>query len=103
MKLLIAVVWQAIVLYVAALVGFAVGISIPALRISHELSRTATTVRTYDFDWLIAVLLVYGLLMLVGAARRRVRGTAISATIALAIVVAAVLLFTQLGIKNAGV
>lgn len=100
MKLLIAVVWQSIVLYLAALVGFAVGISVPALRVSRELSRTATNIRTYDFDWVFGVLLMYALLLLMGAARKRLRVTVASATIALLLVVAVVALFTQLGIKN---
>lgn len=103
MKLLISVVWQSVVLYLAALVGFAIGISVPSLRVSHELSRTATNIRTYDFDWLFAVLFMYVLLLLIGAARKRLRGTVVSATIALLLVVAAVALFTQLGIKNTAV
>ena len=102
MKQLIAVVWQCVLLFVAALIGFAVGISVPALRVYRELSHTATNVRTYDFDWLIAVVLVYLMLLALGAARKRARGMALTATIALVIVIAGIALFTQLGIKNTG-
>lgn len=102
MKHVIAVVWQAVLLYLAALVGFAVGISVPALRVSRVVSQTATNVRTYDFDWLIAALLMYAVLLLIGAARRRVRGTAATASVALILVIGAIALFTQLGVKNTG-
>ena len=74
-----------------------------ALRVYREVSHTATNIRTYDFDWLIAVLLVYVLLLLIGALRKRLRSTALSATIAFILVVAGVLLFTQLGIKNTNI
>ena len=103
MRHAIAVVSQSVLLFLTAFVGFAVGISVPALRVSRVLSQTATNTRTYDFDWLIAVLLVYALLLMVGALRKRLRATALTATVALAIVVAALLLFTQLGIKDTGV
>jgi hypothetical protein len=100
MRQVIAVLWQSVLLFLAALVGFGLGISVPALRVYRVLSHTASNTRTYDFDWLIAVLLVYVLLLVIGAARKRLRGTVATATIALVIVLSAVILFTQLGIKN---
>ena len=100
MRQVIAVLWQSVLLFVAALVGFAIGISMPALRVSRELSHTATNIRTYDFDWLVAVLLVYVLLLVIGAARKRLRRTVVTATIALLIVTGGIVLFTQIGIKN---
>lgn len=103
MRQVIAVVWQSVFLYLAALLGFAIGISVPALRVSREVSHTATNIRTYDFDWLIAVLLAYAFLLLIAAARKRLRDTAITATIAMAVVVAGIALFTHLGIKNSGI
>ena len=102
MRQVFAVIWQSVLLFIAALVGFAVGMSVPSLRIYRELSHTETNIRTYDFDWLIAVLLVYVFLLLVGGLRKRLRGTAISATIALVVVVGIIILFTQLGVKNTG-
>ena len=102
MRQVIAVVWQSLVLFVAALVGFLVGISVPALRVYREVSHTATNVRTYDFDWLIAVFLMYLLLLAIGAATKRARSMAITATISLVIVIAGIALLTQLGIKNTG-
>ena len=103
MRQAFAVVWQSVLLLVAALAGFAVGISVPSLRVYRELSHTANNIRTYDFDWLIAVLLVYLLMLVIGAARKRLRSTATTATIALVIVVACIALFTQLGSKNTGI
>ena len=100
MRQVLAVLWQSVLLCVAACAGFIVGISVPALRVYRELSHTASNVRTYDFDWLIAVLLMYALLIVIGAARKRLRSTALTATIALVMVIAGVVLFTQLGIKN---
>lgn len=100
MKLLFSVVWQAVVLYLAAFAGFVAGMTMPALRVSRVLSQTANSVRTYDYDWLIALLLMYVLLLLVGVARRRVRTSWIGTTVALVITVSVVLLFTRLGIKE---
>ncbi len=100
MKQAFAVVWQGVILYLAALVGFATGVAAPGLRVSRELSRTTTNLRTYDFDWLIAIALMYVLLLVVGTARKRLPSTALTATIALVLVVATVAIFTQLGIKN---
>ncbi len=103
MKHLIAIVWQSILLSFAAFVGFLVGISVPSLRVYRVISHTLTNIRTYDFDWLIAVLLVYFLLLLTAVIRKRLRITAATATIALIIVVVGVVLFTQLGIKNTNI
>jgi hypothetical protein len=103
MKHLIAIIWQTILLSFAAFFGFIVGISVPALRVYRVISHTATNIRTYDFDWLIAVLLVYVLLLLIAEIRKRLRITAATATIALIIVVAGIVLFTQLGIKNTSI
>ena len=99
MKTTLSVFWKAAVLYAAALIGFAVGITVPALRVSRVMSRTAMYIRTYDFDWLIAVLLVWAILALTGLARRRSHETA-TATVALVLVIMIVTLFTQLGIKD---
>jgi uncharacterized membrane protein (DUF2068 family) len=71
--------------------------------VQHVLSQTATTIRTYDFNWMIAVLLVYGVLLLIGALRKRWRGTLLSATLALVVVAAVLLLFTQIGIKETSI
>jgi hypothetical protein len=103
MKQMIAIIWQCVLLGFAALAGFIVGISEPSLRVYRVVSHTAFNIRTYDFDWLIAVLLVYVVLLMIAAARKRLRSTAATATIALVIVVAGIALFTQLGIKNTGV
>lgn len=100
MKQLFSIIWQAVLLYLAALVGFVTGVAKPALRVTRVLSRTPATVRTYDFDWVIAVLLVYALLLLVSAARKRVRANWLSTTIALLLVLAGVVLFTQLGLRE---
>ncbi len=100
MKQVLSVVWQAVLLYVAAFAGFVAGVAVPALRVSRVVSHTATNVRTYDFDWLIAALLVYVVLLLIGAARGRLRSSWMTTTIALAVVIATISLFTQLGVKN---
>lgn len=100
MKPIFSVVWQAVVLYVAAFAGFVAGITVPALRVSRVLSQTATSVRTYDYNWLLAMLLMYALLLLSGVLRRRIRASWVATTIALVITLAVVLLFTQLGIKE---
>lgn len=102
MRQVTAIILQSVLLFIAALLGFAVGISVPSLRVYRELSHTATNTRTYDFDWVIAVLLVYVLLLVIGVVRKRLRRTALTATIALMVVVAGIFLFTQLGIKNTG-
>ena len=96
-----AVVWQAVVLYAAAFAGVLVGLAVPALRVSRMLSHTATTVRTYDFDWLIAVAVVYVLLLGVASLRGRVRQAGIPTTVALVLVLILVVMFTQLGVKEA--
>lgn len=101
MKQAISVVWQAVVLYLAAVAGFLVGLAVPSLRVSRVLSQTAATVRTYDFDWLIAVAITYVLLLAVAALRRRLRQGWIATTVALALVVFVVVVFTQLGVKEA--
>ena len=103
MKQVVSVVWQAVVLYIAAFAGFVAGVAMPALRVSRVISHTATTIRTYDFDWLIAVLLVYALLLLVAAVRGRLRQSWVVTTAALLLVLAVVLLFTQLGVKETAI
>lgn len=100
MKQILSVIWQAVVLYMAAFAGFVAGMTVPALRVSRVVSHTASTVRTYDYDWVIAVLLMYMVLLLIGVARRRIRQSWIATTIALVLTVAVVLLFTQLGVKE---
>lgn len=101
MKQLIAVVWQAVVLYAAAFAGFLVGLAVPSLRVSRVLSHTATIERTYDFDWLIVAGLVYVLLLGVSAIRGRFRQGWIATTVAFCLVLLVVVFFTQLGVKEA--
>ncbi|MGI4757229.1 MAG: hypothetical protein ACRYGF_10315 [Janthinobacterium lividum] len=103
MRHLISVVWQAVVLYIAAFAGFVAGMTVPAVRVSRVVSQTATSVRTYDYDWLIAALLMYVVLLLIGVARKRIRQSWIATTIALVLTVAVVLLFTQLGVKESAI
>ncbi len=100
MKTVGSVLWRAVVLYLAALAGFAGGVAMPALRVSRTLSHTATSIRTYDYDWLIAVLLVYLLMLVVSTVRRRLRQSWLASTAALVLTAAVVLLFTQLGVKE---
>lgn len=100
MKQVIAVAWQAVVLYVAAFAGFLVGLAVPSLRVSRVVSHTLTTERTYDFNWLIAAVVVYVLLLGVAAIRGRLRQGWIPSSIALVLVLAVVTLFTQLGVKE---
>ncbi len=99
MKPLLSVIWKAVLLYLAALTGFLTGVTVPAMRVYCVLHQSATEMRTYDFDWLIAVLLVWAILLVTALIRKRSREAA-TATIALVIVLLAVTLFTQLGIKN---
>jgi hypothetical protein len=100
MRTALAVLGQTLLLFVAALGGFMLGAAVPALRISHVTAHTELYTRTYDFDWLIVVLLVYAALLGFGAMRKRVRSAAISATIALVITLVVVLVFTQIGVKE---
>jgi predicted ABC-type sugar transport system permease subunit len=100
MRTTLAVLGQTMLLFVVALGGFMLGAAVPALRISRVTAHTAQLTRTYDFDWLIAVLLVYAALVGFGVLRKRTRTCAISATIALAITVVVVVVFTQIGVKE---
>jgi uncharacterized membrane protein len=100
MKTALAVLWQTILLVVVAWAGFIAGMTVPAVRIQRTLLQTPTHIRTYDYDWIVAVLIVYVLLLLAGAARKRLRETAISATAALVVTVGLLVLFTQIGIKD---
>lgn len=100
MRTTLAVLAQTMLLFIVALGGFMLGAAVPALRISRVTSHTAQYTRTYDFDWLIAVLLVYAALIGFGAMRKRTRHCAVSATIALVITVAVVVIFTQIGVKE---
>jgi hypothetical protein len=100
MRTALAVLGQVLLLFITAMCGFVAGVAVPALRVTRVTSHTALYTRTYDFDWLIAVLLVYAVLLLIGAARKRLRPCAISATIALVITIAVIVLFTQIGVKE---
>jgi uncharacterized membrane protein YwaF len=100
MRTALAVLGQVLLLFVSALCGFMAGAAVPALRVSRVTAHTAIYTRTYDFDWLIAVLLVYVILLLIGAARKRLRSSGISATVALIITIAVIVLFTQIGVKE---
>jgi hypothetical protein len=100
MRTALAVLGQTLLLFLAALGGFMLGAAVPALRISRVTAHTELYTRTYDFDWLIVVLLVYAALVGFGVIRKRVRTSAISATVALAITIVVVVLFTQIGVKE---
>ncbi|SEC13502.1 hypothetical protein [Terriglobus roseus] len=100
MRTALAVLGQTLLLFVAALGGFMLGAAVPALRISRVTAHTELYTRTYDFDWLIAVVLVYAALLGYGALRKRMKTCAISATIALAITILVVVVFTQIGVKE---
>ena len=100
MRTALAVLGQTLLLFVAALCGFMLGAAVPALRISRVTAHTALYTRTYDFDWLIAVLLVYAVLIGFAAMRKHARTGAISASIALAITIVIVVVFTQIGVKE---
>jgi hypothetical protein len=102
-KQALSVLWQAVVLFIAAWVGFVAGLAVPSLRITHEVSRTTTNIRTYDLDWIVAVVIVYLLLLGIGALRKRAKDTAITATIALVLVVALLAALTQIGIKDTAI
>lgn len=100
MKHVVAVLWQTGLLIVAAFAGFVTGMIVPSIRIQRVVSQSATHVRTYDFNWILAVLLVFVVLLAVGAILKRFREVAITATIALVITIAGLALFTQIGIKD---
>ena len=100
MRTALAVLGQTLLLFVTALGGFMVGAAVPALRISRVTAHTALYTRTYDFDWLIAVLLVYAALVAYGVMRKRIKTCATSATIALVITVVIIVFFTQIGVKE---
>ncbi len=100
MKMALHVLWQTIVLFVVAWAAFIAGLLVPVIRFTRTLIQTPTHTRTYDFDWIIAVLIVYVLLLVIGAARKRLRESVVSATAALVITVAVLTLFTQIGIKD---
>jgi hypothetical protein len=103
MKHVIAVLWQTGLLMVTAFAGFIAGMIVPSIRIQRVMSQSATHIRTYDFNWIIAVLLVFVVLLLVGAIMKRFREMAITAIIALVITVAGLALFTQIGIKDVSI
>jgi hypothetical protein len=100
MKLVLAVVWQTIVLVIAAFGGFVAGMVMPAMRLQRVLISTPTHSRTYDYNWIVAVVVLYVVLLLIGVLRKRLRETVVSATIALVITLAGLALFTQIGIKD---
>lgn len=103
MKNTIAILWQTGLMVIAAFAGFVAGMIAPAIRVQRILHQTATTIRTYDFNWIIAVVIVYVLLLTIGAARKRFRDTVLTATIALLITLAGLALFTQIGIKDVSI
>lgn len=100
MKQALATIGQTVLLLLVAVGAFVTGMFVPAVRLTHEMSRTATNLRTYDFDWLVAVALAYALLLLIGVLRRRIRTSWVASTAAFVLTVAIVLLFTQLGVKD---
>ena len=103
MKNVITILWQTGLMVIAAFGGFVAGMIVPTIRVQRVLHQTATTIRTYDYNWIIAVVIVYLLLLLIGAARKRMRKTALTATIALIITLAGLALFTQIGIKDVSI
>lgn len=103
MKHVIAVLWQTGLMIVAAFCGFVAGMIVPSIRVQRVLSQTPTHLRTYDFNWIIAVLIVFVLLLLLGVILKRFREVAITATIALVITLVGLALFTQIGVKDVGI
>jgi len=100
MKQVIAVLWQTGLMIVAAFAGFIAGMVMPSIRIQRVLLQTPTMIRTYDFNWIVAVVIVFVLLLLVGAIRKRFRESAITTTVAFVITVAFLVLATKIGIKE---
>ena len=100
MKRVIAVLWQTGLMVVAAFAGFVAGMVVPSIRIQRVVSQTATSIRTYDYNWIIAVVIVFVLLLLLGAILKRFREMAITASIALVITLAGLALLTQIGVKE---
>lgn len=96
----LSILWQTVLLFAAAFAGFLTGMLRPDLRVYRLVSRTATNIRTYDFNWVIAAALVYAVLLLVATFRKRIHASWVNTTIALVITVAVILLFTQFGVKN---
>jgi|GEM_PF-790459 len=103
MKHVIAVLWQTGLLIIAAFAGFIAGMLFPAIQIQHVMSQTMTHVRTYDFNWILAVLLVYVVLILIGAVTKQLRPMLITATVALVITIVGLVAFTQIGIKEVSI
>jgi hypothetical protein len=100
MKQALSVLGQTIVMFLAAVGGFVAGMTVPAIRVTRVISQTSTNIRTYDYDWIFAVVLLYILFLLIGILRKRIRTSWITSTVALALTIAIVLAFTQLGIKD---
>lgn len=100
MRHVLAVLWQTGLMVIAAFAGFVAGMIMPGIRVQRVVQQTATTIRTYDFNWVIAVVVVFLLLLLLGALRKRFRETALTATFALIITIAGLALFTQIGVKD---
>jgi hypothetical protein len=69
------------------LVGAAVMLWHP-LGLSHVLWQSATQRRTFEADWLVAVVGVYLVIVLIEALRKRLRGGLAPATLALALAIA---------------
>lgn len=100
MKQVIAVLWQTGLLILAAFAGFIAGMVVPSIRIQRVLLQTPTMIRTYDYNWIVAVVIVFVLLLLLGAILKRFRAMAITSTIALVITLAFLLLATHIGVKE---
>ena len=100
MKGAMIVLLETLLLLIAAVAGFFAGVLRPSLQLARVVSQTASSVRTYDFDWLVAVLTVYVLLLLPAAAGKRIRTGWIAPTIALLLTLLIVLVFTRLGFKD---
>jgi hypothetical protein len=103
MKQAFAVLWQTIVLVIAAWSGFVAGMIVPSIRIQRVISQTAVSLKTYDYNWIVAVVIVYALLLLIGVLRKRLRATLITATAALILTLVLLALFTHIGVKEVNV
>lgn len=99
MRIALSTLGQTLLLLLSGFAGFLAGVAVPALRLPYEVARTASYVRTFDFDWVVAVLLVYALLLF-SAARHRARTGWLPSTLALVLTLAILLLFTRLGFKE---
>ena len=89
MKRALLIALQTVLLLITAVVF---GVVLPGLHRSpfhvvHVLSQQGFLRRQYEFDWLIAVVLGYLLLVLIGLVTRRIRTSWVGSTIALVLTI----------------